>query len=77
MWCKKYKNEYAGHDPKRDVRLGFILIDLSTLENDLNKACGLYDVISETEEHRGKIKVNFIIILNFYLVNKMYLYLLP
>ncbi|CAH1711836.1 unnamed protein product [Aphis gossypii] len=57
LWCKKYKNEYAGHDPKRDVRLGFIFIDLSALENDLNKTCGLYDVISETEEHRGKIKV--------------------
>ncbi|XP_060842895.1 uncharacterized protein LOC132923094 isoform X1 [Rhopalosiphum padi] len=58
LWCKKYKNEYAGHDPKRDIRLGFILIDLSALENDLNdEACGLYDVISETEEHRGKIKV--------------------
>jgi len=57
LWCKKYKNEYAGHDPKRDIRLGFILIDLSALENDLNKACRLYDVISETEEHQGKIKV--------------------
>jgi len=67
LWCKKYKNEYAGHDPKRDIRLGFILIDLSALENDLNdEACGLYDVISETEEHRGKIKVNFIIIPSFY-----------
>lgn len=77
MWCKKYKNEYAGHDPKRDVRLGFIFIDLSALENDLNKTCELYDVISETEEHRGKIKVNFIIIFNFYLVNKICLCLLP
>ncbi|XP_025208362.1 uncharacterized protein LOC112603813 [Melanaphis sacchari] len=57
LWCKKYINEYAGHDPKQDMRLGFILIDLSTLDNNLNKSCGLYDVISETEEYRGKIKV--------------------
>jgi len=67
LWCKKYKNEYAGHDPKRDMRLGFILIDLSALKYDPNKgSCGLYDVISETEERHGKIKVNFIIIPNYY-----------
>ncbi|XP_060868805.1 uncharacterized protein LOC132943741 isoform X1 [Metopolophium dirhodum] len=57
LWCKKYKNEYAGHDPKRDMRLGFIIIDLSNLKHDLSKNCELYDVISETEEHHGKIKV--------------------
>lgn len=48
------------------MRLGFIIIDLSELKYDLSKACGLYDVISETEEHHGKVKVNCIIILNFY-----------
>lgn len=58
MWCKKYKNEYAGHDAKRDMRLGYILIDLYSLDFDHNQACGLYDVISETEERNGQIKVN-------------------
>ncbi|VVC24581.1 Hypothetical protein CINCED_3A007405 [Cinara cedri] len=58
LWCKKYKNEYAGHDAKRDARLGFILIDLCALEYDnMNQAFGLYDVISETEECHGQIKV--------------------
>jgi len=58
LWCKKYKNEYAGHDAKRDMRLGLIIINLCALEYDQNRAGGLYDVISETEERLGKIKVN-------------------
>ncbi|XP_050433882.1 uncharacterized protein LOC126841437 [Adelges cooleyi] len=57
LWCKKFQNEYAGHDPKRDLRLGFIFLDLSSLKYDLKHAGGLYDVISETEEYHGKIKV--------------------
>lgn len=65
LWCKKYKNEYAGHDAKRDMRLGFIFIDLYAIEYDnMNQASGLYDVISETEEHHGQIKVN----IKFYII---------
>lgn len=58
LWCKKFRNEYAGHDAKRDKRLGFIFINVCALEYNLNQAGGLYDVISETEEHYGKIKVH-------------------
>lgn len=61
MWCKKYRNEYAGHDAKRDMRLGFILIDLHALEFDHNRGCGLFDVISETEEHNGQIRVKLLL----------------
>lgn len=64
LWCKKYKNEYAGHDVERDVRLGFVIINVCTLEYDFNKAGGLYDVISETEEHCGKVKASVFICLN-------------
>lgn len=36
-----------------------ILIDICALEYDqMNQVCGLYDVISETEECHGQIKVN-------------------
>lgn len=43
------------------MRLGFILIDLQALEYDINQNCGLYDVISETEEHNGQIRVNLLL----------------
>lgn len=59
-----YKNEYAGHDPERDIRLGFILINLYTLYDPIQTG-QLYDVISETEEYHGKIKVNLIVISKF------------
>lgn len=39
------------------MRLGYILIDLCALKYNFNQAVGLYDIISETEENRGKIKV--------------------
>lgn len=40
------------------MRLGFILIDLCAVKFDnMNQAIGLYDVISETEQHHGQIKV--------------------
>lgn len=64
MWCKKYKNEYAGHDPKRDIRLGYIFINVCTLYDSI-EADNLYDVISETEEYQGKIKVILIITFKF------------
>lgn len=66
MWCKKYKNEYAGHDAKRDMRLGFVFINLSTLDLNVNQTGKLYDVISETEQHHGEIKVNLFVIVKFY-----------
>lgn len=59
-----YKNEYAGHDPKRDMRLGFILINLHTVYDPIQTE-QLYDVISETEEYQGKIKVNLIVTSKF------------
>jgi len=58
LWCKKYKNEYAGFDVERDMRLGLIIINVCALEYNFNQAGGLYDVISETEEYCGKVKVS-------------------
>lgn len=65
LWCKKYVNEYAGHNAKRDMRLGFIIINVCDLNYDLNQIGKMYDVISETEEHYGKVKVILSLILHF------------
>lgn len=63
LWCKKYKNEYAGHDPNRDVRLGYVFVDTSTFKNDdMNGVDGLYDVISEIGTHHGRIKVKNVLL---------------
>lgn len=54
------------------MRLGFILINLSTLEFDYNQTGGLYDVISETEERYGQIKVHLFAIFISYLSIKLF-----
>lgn len=49
------------------MRLGFILINLCTLEYDFNQNGGFYDVFSETEERYGQIKVHLFTIFMLYL----------